>query len=188
MEHGDITMETAETHSMSMEFFTNPWMEKFFGSRAKDFLRSQVEDAITFIPYGSMVDEFQHVVYDAPDMTPKERKAAWKELERAYKPHLSYIPECSFYEAGGFWQKQHHIYSSPFYYIDYVIAQTDAFQFRLMMEQDYRKAWERYLSFCKASASDFFTNMLRDAGLRSPFEEGTIGEIAAGLRSLWKKL
>lgn len=54
MEHSDITMETAETHSMSMEFFTNPWMEQFFGSRAGDFLKSQLEDAVVFIPYGSM--------------------------------------------------------------------------------------------------------------------------------------
>lgn len=188
MEHADITMETAETHSMSMEFFTNPWMEKFFGGRAKEFLLSQLEDAITFIPYGSMVDEFQHIVYDHPEMTPAERKTAWKELEKAYKPHLSYIPECSFFEAGGFWQKQHHIYSSPFYYIDYVIAQTDAFQFRLMMEQDYHKAWERYLELCRESASDFFTNMIRNAGLKSPFEEGTIGGLVTGLREIYQKL
>ena len=33
MEHADITMETAEIHSMSMEFFTDPWMKEFFGDR-----------------------------------------------------------------------------------------------------------------------------------------------------------
>ena len=188
MEHGDITMETAETHSMSMEFFTNPWMEKFFGDRTGDFLTYQLEDAITFVPYGCMVDEFQHIVYDHPEMSPAERKEAWKGLERAYKPHLAYAPESAFFEKGGFWQKQHHIYSYPFYYIDYVIAQTDAFQYRLMMEKDYHKAWESYLELCRESASDFFTNMIQRAGLQSPFEEGTIGRIAGELREIYRKL
>ena len=185
LEHSDITMETAETHSMSMEFFTNPWMKSFFGDRAEDFLRSQLEDAVVFIPYGSMVDEFQHIVYDHPEMTPAERKEAWKELEHVYKPHLSYEEESPFYAGGGFWQKQHHIYSFPFYYIDYVLAQTDAFQYKIMMQKDYHAAWESYLGFCRESASDFFTNMLEHAGLRSPFEAGTIEQIADGLREIY---
>lgn len=188
LEHGDITMETAETHSMSMEFFTNPWMEKFFGSRASDFLKSQLEDAVVFIPYGSMVDEFQHIVYDNPQLTPAQRKEAWKKLEAEYKPHMKYEEESSFFAEGGFWQRQHHIYSFPFYYIDYAIAQTDAFQYKIWMQKDYRAAWESYLAFCKSSASDFFTNTVKAAGLDSPFEEGTIGKIVEGLREIYKNM
>lgn len=188
MEHSDITMETAETHSMSMEFFTNPWMEQFFGSRAGDFLKSQLEDAVVFIPYGSMVDEFQHIVYDHPEMTPAERKDIWKKLEKQYKPHLTYEEESSFYAEGGFWQRQHHIYSFPFYYIDYVIAQTNAFQYKIWMQKDYRAAWKSYLAFCEASASDFFTCMLKDAGLDSPFEPGIIRRIAAELEEIYNQM
>lgn len=188
LEHADITMDTAETHSMSMEFFTNPWMEKFFGSRASDFLKSQLEDAVVFIPYGSMVDEFQHIVYDNPNLTPAQRKEAWKKLEAEYKPHMKYEEESSFFAEGGFWQRQHHIYSFPFYYIDYAIAQTDAFQYKIWMQKDYNAAWESYLAFCKSSASDFFTNTVKAAGLDSPFEEGTIGKIVEGLREIYKKM
>ncbi|MEE0692843.1 MAG: M3 family oligoendopeptidase [Lachnospiraceae bacterium] len=188
LEHADITMDTAETHSMSMEFFTNPWMEKFFGSRASDFLKSQLEDAVVFIPYGSMVDEFQHIVYDNPNLTPAQRKEAWKKLEAEYKPHMKYEEESSFFAEGGFWQRQHHIYSFPFYYIDYAIAQTDAFQYKIWMQKDYHAAWESYLAFCKSSASDFFTNTVKAAGLDSPFEEGTIGKIVEGLREIYKKM
>lgn len=188
LEHADITMDTAETHSMSMEFFTNPWMEKFFGSRASDFLKSQLEDAVVFISYGSMVDEFQHIVYDNPNLTPAQRKEAWKKLEAEYKPHMKYEEESSFFAEGGFWQRQHHIYSFPFYYIDYAIAQTDAFQYKIWMQKDYHAAWESYLAFCKSSASDFFTNTVKAAGLDSPFEEGTIGKIVEGLREIYKKM
>lgn len=187
-EHWDITMETAETHSMSMEFFTNPWMKEFFGERAGDFLLAQLEDAVTFIPYGCMVDEFQHEIYDHPELTPEARREVWKRLEREYKPHLIYGEASAFYERGGFWQRQHHIYSFPFYYIDYAIAQTAALQYRLWMETDRRAAWESYLKLCRLSASDFFAEMLVSSGLRSPFAEGVIGALAKGLGELYEKM
>lgn len=187
-EHWDITMETAETHSMSMEFFTNPWMERFFGDRAGDFLTSQLEDAVTFIPYGCMVDEFQHIVYDNPQLTPQQRKDAWKKLEQIYKPHLDYGEASSFYAGGCYWQRQHHIYTSPFYYIDYAIAQTNALQYRLWMETDRKGAWESYLKLCRLSASDFFGNMIRAAGLPDPFADGQIQRLADGLRELYRNM
>lgn len=175
-EHWDITMETAEVHSMSMEFFTEPWMELFFGERAKDYISMHLEDAAAFIPYGTMVDEFQHIVYEKPDMTPLERHQEWKKLEKEYMPHLDYEGD-EFLEKGGFWQKQLHIYDYPLYYIDYVLAQTCAFQYKAWMDEDYKAAFESYLKLCKLSASDFFTNMIKDAGLNSPFEDGCVKEI-----------
>lgn len=179
-EHADITMETAETHSMSMEFFTEPWMELLFGDRAEDYRAMHYEDAITFIPYGTMVDEFQDICYTNPEMTPSERNQAWRELERQYKPHLNYEGN-AFFSEGRFWQKQHHIYDCPLYYIDYCIAGTNALQYKAWMDRDYRAAWDSYLKFCRLSASDFFTKLLPQAGLENPFEEGCLGRIVARL-------
>ena len=180
-EHSEITMETAEIHSMSMEFFTEKWMELFFGDRAQDYRQMHLEDAVTFIPYGCMVDEFQHIVYENPEMTPAERKAAWKKLEQEYKPHLDY-GDIKFFNQGGFWQKQLHIYNSPFYYIDYCLAQTCALQFKARMDEDFESAWEAYLKLCKLSASDFFVNMVKEVGLDCPFEDGCLKKIVDGLR------
>lgn len=179
-EHADITMETAEIHSMAMEFFAEQWMELFFGDRADDYRAMHLEDAAAFIPYGCMVDEFQHIVYENPDMTPTERKAAWTKLEQEYKPHLDY-GDNTFYGKGGFWQKQHHIYSYPFYYIDYCLAQTCALQYKAKMDENYQEAWKSYLKLCKLSASDFYTNMLKEVELRSPFEDGCMQNIVENL-------
>ncbi len=179
-EHAEITMETAEIHSMSMEFFTEKWMELFFGDRAEDYRSMHLEDAAAFIPYGCMVDEFQHIVYENPEMTPAERNAAWSKLEKEYKPHLDY-EDCKRFAEGGFWQKQQHIYNSPFYYIDYCIAQTCAMEYKVMMDEDFKKAWESYLRLCNLSAADFFTNMVPAVGLVSPFEEGCIKDMVAKL-------
>ena len=168
--------DIAEIHSMSMEFFTEPWMELFFGERTKDYLDMHLEDAVMFIPYGCMVDEFQHEVYANPEMTPAERKAVWRRLEKEYKPHLDYTGN-AFLEEGGYWQRQHHIYSLPFYYIDYCIAQSCALQYKTRMDEDYKEAWASYLKLCRLYASDFFTNMVKEVGLKNPLEDGCLEDV-----------
>lgn len=184
-EHADIGMETAEIHSMSMEFFTQGWMESFFGDQAEKYIEMHLEDSAAFIPYGCMVDEFQHIVYENPDMTPEERHAAWLELERVYRPHMDY-GEDSFFSKGGFWQKQSHIYDVPLYYIDYCLAQTCALQYKVKMDEDFKGAWESYLKLCKLSAGDFYTNMIKEVGLDSPFEPGCMKNIVEKLEKYVK--
>lgn len=179
-EHRDITMETAEIHSMTMEFFAEKWIGLFFGDREDDYRDMHLESAAAFIPYGCMVDEFQHIVYGNPGMTPKERKEVWLELEKAYRPHMDYEGD-AFFAKGGFWQKQLHIYDYPFYYIDYCLAQTCAIQYKAMMDEDYEKAWKSYLKLCRLSASGFFTDMLTEVGLESPFEDGCIKKVIGKL-------
>ena len=177
-----LTMETAEIHSMSMEFFTDPWMELFFADRADDYRKMHLEDAIAFIPYGCMVDEFQHIVYDHPELTPAQRRAVWTKLEKEYRPHM----DCSgseFLEQGGFWQKQLHIFECPYYYIDYVLAQLCAFQYLIRMKQDYKAAWNSYLELCKMSAGRFYPELLEAAGLQVPYEAGFIREMVDELKA-----
>lgn len=181
-EHADIGMETAEIHSMSMEFFTEPWYHLFFGKEtAQEYTDMHLEDAVIFVPYGCMVDEFQHIVYDNPELTPKERKQAWKDLEGVYKPHLFY-DGLEFFENGCFWQKQHHIYSFPLYYIDYVIAQLCAFEYKIWMDKDRKAAWQSYLKLCRMSAAKFHTELLEEAGLETPFKNGVLAKIVENLK------
>lgn len=181
-EHADIGMETAEIHSMSMEFFTEPWYSLFFGKEtAQEYTEMHLEDAVIFVPYGCMVDEFQHIVYDNPELTPKERKQAWKDLEGVYKPHLFY-DGLEFFENGCFWQKQHHIYSFPLYYIDYVIAQLCAFEYKIWMDKDRKAAWQSYLKLCRMSAAKFHTELLEEAGLETPFKNGVLAKIVENLK------
>lgn len=182
-EHWDITMETAEIHSMSMEFFAEKYMELFLGDDADRYRTMHLEDAAAFIPYGCMVDEFQHIVYEHPELTPAERRAKWRELERVYKPHLDYEGN-AFFENGGFWQKQQHIFNYPFYYIDYVLAQTCAFMYKVRMTENYEEAWKSYLKLCRLSASKFYGEMLHEVGLDVPYEKGCIEAMTEKLAKL----
>lgn len=181
LEHNNITSETAEVHSMSMEFFTGKWMELFFGDRAEDYRKMQLEDAIAFIPYGCMIDEFQEIIYTKPELTPAERREVWKQLEKEYKPYLAFDGD-EFFGDGRTWQMQLHVYNYPFYYIDYCLAQTCALQFKTKMDEDYKEAWDKYIEFCLESAKDYFPNMLHKVGFKSPFEDGFIKEIVDKIR------
>ena len=180
-EHNDLTMETAEIHSMSMEYFTYQWMDKFFGDRADEYRKMHFMDAITFVPYGCMVDEFQHIIYDKPELTPAERKAVWADLEKQYRPWLDY-EDNEFFTTGGWWQKQGHIFWDPFYYIDYVLASVVAMEFKVWMDKDFKDAWNHYLQLCKLSVKDFYENELKEVGLDSPFADGTIKGLVENLK------
>lgn len=180
-------METAETHSMSMEFFAWPYMEKFFGENAGKYRYRHAMDAFSFIPYGTMVDEFQHIVYQQPDLTPAERNAVWLELEQQYRPHIS-MEGMPYLEQGTRWQYQMHIFETPFYYIDYCLAQTAAFQFLLASLEDYEGAFAAYLRFSKQGGERVWTDLLKEAGLRSPFEEGALKEVAVQMEDLLNRL
>lgn len=186
-EYAFPTSEAAEIHSMSMEFFAWPWMDLFFQEEADKYRFNHLGDALEFIPYGVSVDEFQHYVYEHPEATPQERKQAWRRIEQKYLPHRDYDGNV-YLEQGGFWQKQAHIYRHPFYYIDYTLAQLCAFQFWKRSNEDFASAWPDYLKLCQAGGSRSFTELVKLAGLISPFQDGcissVIGEIEGWLNSI----
>ena len=172
-----LGMETAETHSMSMEFLCYKYMNKFFGNRAQDYKYAHLFEAVNFIPYGTIVDYFQEIVYSKPEMTPAERNKLWNELEAEFRPFLtaSGIP---YLENGTRWQYQMHIYETPFYYIDYCLAQSVALQFYLKSREDYGKAFNSYLGFVRSGATEEFPRLITNAGLSSPFENGALKKLA----------
>ncbi|WP_442600815.1 M3 family oligoendopeptidase [Paenibacillus sp. KN14-4R] len=170
------TSEACEIHSMSMEFFAWPWMELFFKEDTEKYKFNHLGESLNFIPYGVSVDEFQHFIYENPTATPAERKSAWREIERKYLPHLNY-EENDYLERGGFWVQQQHIYNSPFYYIDYTLAQICAFQFWKGMHDNKEKAWADYVELCKAGGSKSFTKLVEQANLISPFQDGCVASV-----------
>lgn len=164
------TMEACEIHSMSMEQLTYPWMDLFFGNDTKKYKFVHTSSNVLFLPYGVAVDEFQHIVYENPDMTSADRKQVWLQMEKKYRPWVDYSG-IDYLERGGFWQRQGHIYRSPFYYIDYCLAQICAFQFWSKSKKNFKAAWQDYLTLCKAGGSKSFLGLVEIAGLRSPFDE-----------------
>ena len=176
----DITSEVAEIHSMSMEFFTHPWMESFFKEDTEKYFYSHVVDALNFLPYGASIDELQEWVYEHPDATPEQRRAQYREIEKKYLPHLDY-DGLEFLEKGGRWQKQLHVYLYPFYYLDYTLSQVCALQYFVWDMKDHAAAWKSYLTLCMESGRIPFKKLAPKSGLKSPFEAGTIAAVTPAL-------
>ncbi len=187
LELGCGGMETAETHSMSMEFFAWPYMDRFFGEKADQYRYMHALESFSFLPYGTMVDEFQHRVYENPELSPAERNGIWLELEKKYRPHIS-LEGMPFLEEGRRWQYQMHIYEMPFYYIDYCLAQTAAFCFLLASLEDYDDAFRRYLRLSRQGGEKLWTDLLEEAGFPSPFRPGALETLGGQVGSLLEKI
>ena len=175
------SLEGCEVHSMSMEFFAEPWAELFFGADADKFRYTHLAERLCFIPYGTMVDHFQHIIYEYPEFGPEERHMVWQELLGVYMPWVR-PDDLPFYGEGKAWQRQAHIYKRPFYYIDYCLAQTVALQFWARIREDREAAWKTYMDYTRLGGSMVFTDLLREAGLQSPFDPDCLKNIAAGVK------
>lgn len=176
------TYESCEIHSMSMEFITWPWMDLFFKEDTDKYKFVHLGSAIKFIPYGIVVDAFQHFVYDHPEATKEERKMAWRNLEKEYLPHKNYEGN-DFLDRGCWWFKQSHIFKSPFYYIDYTLAQICALQFWKKSREDQKATWEDYMAICKVGGTKSFLEIVELGSLKSPFEDGCVSSIVEAIDS-----
>lgn len=181
------TYEACEIHSMSMEFFAWPWMELFFKEDTEKYKFSHLSSAMLFLPYGVAVDEFQHVVYENPDMTPKQRDEVWRDIDRKYRPYVDYDGN-AYLESGGLWKRQGHIFRSPFYYIDYCLAQICALQFWSRAQQGDKTAWPDYLTLCKAGGSKSFLDLVKLANLNNPFEPSTVQPVITEVKGWLDKV
>jgi M3 family oligoendopeptidase len=181
-EYIEPTTEASEIHSMSMELLAWPWLERFFQEDTAKYKFSRLSSAILNMPHAVMADEFQHWVYEHPEATPSARRAQWRALERKYLPHRDYEGN-EFLERGGNLLPQMHVFVSPFYFIDYALAQVSAFEFWGKAEMDRQSAWKDYMRLCQAGGRFPYLELLRLAGLHNPFEEGSIARIMAPVAS-----
>ena len=134
-----------------------------------------------------LVDHFQHEVYAHPEKDHAWRMQIWRELEKQYLPHKDY-EEIELLERGGWWMRQLHIFMDPFYYIDYTLAQVCALQFWARAQKKDPDTFQDYQRICKLGGSLPFKQIVNQAHLKVPFEEGcldeTIQEVSAALDSI----
>ena len=165
--------DIAEIHSMSMEQFAYPYAERFFGRDADKFRFAHLQEALTFVPFGVAVDEFQHICYEHPELTPRQRTYEWHKLEEKYMPWRTYEDD-EFMERGGYWYHKLHIYLYPFYYINYTLTTMGAMEFKKKYASDPAGAWKDYLALTDVGGSRSYKETLRLANLAVPFEEGAV--------------
>ncbi|MGM9960712.1 MAG: M3 family oligoendopeptidase [Allobaculum sp.] len=180
------TSESAEIDSMGMEFFTWPWMKLFFEEDVDKYYYTHLEGTVKFLPYGVLVDHFQHEVYDHPQWNNDERMACWRRLEKQYLPQKDY-DEIDFLERGGWWMRQLHIFLDPFYYIDYTLAQVVALQFWSRLQHKDPHAFEDYVAMAKCGGTKPFRELVAISKNTVPFEEGCLKDTMSDVKEWFEK-
>ncbi len=179
---GDLrwpTYEAAEVHSMSLELLSWPHLELFFGDDAGRYRRNHLEGALTALPWLAALDDFQHRIYADPGADPFD---LWRDVESTWLPGLRW-GDIAHGARGGRWQSVPHLFQTPFYTLDYALAQTVSLQLWLLARRDPTAAIDRWLALCRQGGSKPFVELVQGAGLRSPFEPGVLADVVAEARA-----
>ncbi len=168
--------DIGEIHSTAMEYFAWNWYPLFFGEDTQKFRYQKLRGALALLLGTSIVDEFQHFVYENPHAKIEELEQKYAQVERHYKPYMNY-EDNTFLERGGHWRSMSNITSPPFHFISYALSTVCALQFWKKSQEDFEGAWQDYLRLCKVGGSVGFKEALEIANLKSPFEAGTLQEV-----------
>jgi oligoendopeptidase F len=170
--------EFAEVASMGMELLAAPHLGVFYrdGADFKRAFRNTLEDAVILFPWIATIDAFQHWVYTHPAHTREERRTAWVELFLRFQPSIDWT---GYEEERDYaWHRQLHLFSVPFYYIEYGIAQVGALQVWLQSRRDHRQAVERYWRALSLGGSRPLPKLFEAAGATFKFDYETLKPLA----------
>ncbi len=171
------TIDLAEVFSTTMEYLCLPQIDTFFKTDdAKKYRQARWDRAVDILCYSCVVDEFQHWLYAQPKASPAARDKQWVELYAKYIPGLDWRGLQQYRALR--WYAQGHIFNSPFYYIDYALAEVCAIQLALIDQKDHKKAMDIYLRLCRLGGTKSFLEAIKSVGLRSPFDEKLIASLA----------
>lgn len=169
------TFDICEIHSTTMEFLMYPYLDKYFKEDVNKYKIKHLTKTLSTIVTKCQVDEFQHFIYDNPNITIQDRKDKWISLNTEYFPYIDYDTE---YQAHGIkWQTIASI-DNPFYCIDYAIASICALSFYDKMKLDEQSAWNDFINMCKIGGSKSLNEIIEVSNLNNPFVKGSVERVA----------
>jgi oligoendopeptidase F len=173
---------------MSMELLSmRHWCapRAFYAPGSPEFFRAareQVKRSVTLLPWIATIDAFQHWIYSNPHHERSQRSATWLALEATFGSGIDwsgleqYRPHA--------WQRQLHLFSHPFYYIEYGIAQLGALQLWLLgLEQSEKVAIDNYMRALSLGGSKPLPQLFEAAGVRFDFSPAMIERIVARVKT-----
>ncbi|MDQ2799146.1 MAG: M3 family oligoendopeptidase [Armatimonadota bacterium] len=176
-------MEFNEVASMAMELLALPYLEKDKGgfytpAEAVRARQEQLERIVLFLPYMAVVDGFQHWVYaEAPEnVTAADMDAQWGELWTRFMGGTDWSGLNAERITG--WHRKLHIFTVPFYYVEYGLAQLGALQVWRNALKDQADAVRRYRSALALGNTRPLPDLYAAAGARLAFDRETVGELA----------
>ncbi len=191
-------IEFAEVASMTMELLSLPHLSRrnapagaeVFYESDEDWARharSQLERSVTILPWIATIDAFQHWVYANPAHTREQRRAAWLGLDDRFGNAVSWrgLEDTR----ASLWQRQLHLFTHPFYYVEYGIAQLGALGLWLhALEKGEKSAVEAYIRGLSLGGSKPLPELFAAAGLKFDFGPDAVKRITDRVAREMEKL
>jgi oligoendopeptidase F len=182
VDYRSAPIEFCEVASMSMELLTHEYLDEFYSQEdAQRAIRLHLEGIVSILPWIATIDAFQHWVYTNPGHSRDERHAKWLELGERFGSELDWSGFEDWRKVG--WQKQLHLFSYPFYYIEYGIAQLGALQMWLQYRGDPDKALENYATAMRLGGSRPLPNLFEAGGMTFDLGQSTVQGLIDAVRS-----
>lgn len=174
-------IEFCEVASMSMELLGNELVDEFYSAAdARRARRNHLERVMDVLPWIATVDAFQHWIYTHPDATRADRSAAWVELMQRFGGDVDWT---GFEQARArLWHRQLHIFTHPFYYIEYGIAQLGALQVWANSKKSKAEALKNYKAALRLGGSRPLPQLFAAAGCPFSFDRRTMGPLVKLVR------
>ena len=162
-------LEFCELASMGIEFLAQPFLSEYWPRRGDPQRAWALHcfNALQFWPFMALIDEWQHLVYENKLLDPNDRSRLWKSLSQKYRPNIDWSEHEAYEELG--WLSRPHPMTSPFYYIDYGIAQLGAVQLWKNSKENYHNAVEDYIYSLTLGAQRSLPELFSAAGLKFDF-------------------
>jgi oligoendopeptidase F len=175
-------MEFCEVASMAMEQLGRPHFDAFYPAEdAKRAARSHLEDVIALLPWVAIIDAFQHWLYTHPGHTREQRRDHWRALLERFHHRLDWSGHEEARDA--LWHRQGHLFGSPFYYIEYGIAQLGALQMWQRSTDDLPAALEAYRRALALGGSRPLPELFAAGGLNFDMGRETMGPLMAAVEA-----
>jgi oligoendopeptidase F len=178
----DAPMEFCEVASMSMELMAAPYLAKDNGgfystSEAARARIEHLEGIITFLPYMAVVDAFQHWVYTHPEEAVKSAACdrVWQALWQRFMPDVDWAGHEEICMSG--WHRKLHIFTVPFYYIEYGMAQIGALQVWQNAIQDEKTAVAAYRKALALGGTSTLPDLFTTAGAEFRFDTTLLAKL-----------
>ncbi len=152
VDYRSAPIEFCEVAAMSMELLTHDFLDEFYSSDdANRAVREHLEGIVSILAWIATIDAFQHWIYTNPGHSKEERHQQWLDLGDRFGSHLDWNGFEEWRKVG--WQRQLHLFSYPFYYIEYGIAQLGALQLWLQYQKNPQTALDNYAKSMRLGGS-----------------------------------
>lgn len=164
-----------EIHSKTMEHLAYPYLERILGKQMNLYVRNHLFHSFDNLPYRCAIDEFEHAIYDDISMSRSKRCELWADIEEKYMPWR--VKDSDAIKRGTYFPNQSHLFTHPFYYIEYNIAQISVLEFYERSKHNWNKSCTDYSNLCKAGGSTNYLNLLKIGNLSNPFSQDNVTKI-----------